>query len=143
MELNDIEGCSIRQYFRLLKDGFLYISESYKRKFNTNSYIKFLYNEEYCFGQIVYFCKISYCDCSGNKCLCHGNHFAIIKPITIKGSLSAGDIENKIKIDHLYEYSKTTQTYVVCINNLITPCFEVINSSESYVAEPVNKCERE
>lgn len=46
----DLEGISIRQYFRVLKAGLVYIFETYKRKFKTNLYIKFFKNEEYCFG---------------------------------------------------------------------------------------------
>jgi hypothetical protein len=139
----DLEGSSMRQYFRLLQAGLLYISEAYKRKFKTNSYMKFLKNDVNCFGQLLYFLKISHFYCKTDKCLCHGKHFAIINPILVTKALSEDQIQNKKEINHIFEYDTTTEIIAISITNLITPCFHITNSTTCFVAEPINRYEKE
>lgn len=144
LECTEEIGTSIRQYFRLLKDGMLYVSDSYRNDLTTNSsYVKIFYKEKYCFGKIIYYLKFSNCNCEGDICICKGNHFAVINPILIRNPFKAGDSQNEIQVHHIHEFQSTTHIILVSVMNLITPVILIQNSSTSYIATPVNKYECE
>lgn len=53
----DLDG-SLRQYHRLLKNGLLYVAESYRNILKTDSsHVEFLYKQKKCFGKVLYFIK--------------------------------------------------------------------------------------
>lgn len=56
----DVANFSIWQYYRLLKNGILYISDSYKSDIKTNSFTQFIFKGKICFGKILYFLKTNF-----------------------------------------------------------------------------------
>lgn len=123
---------------------YIYISETYKSNLKSDSSMaKFTYNLNHCFGKIIYFLKVSDCDCNGDKCLCYGVHLAVINPIAIKSVIRMDDTQYDIQVPHIYEYENTNHIILVHATDLETPCILISNYSKLYVAEPINKYEIE
>jgi len=76
---NLISHSSVVQIFsRLLKNKMLFVARSYARGKRVSSYVKYLSNNDFQFGNVECFVKVS-CSCPGD-CSCQVQYFAIIRP---------------------------------------------------------------
>lgn len=144
IDIENINATGMRQYYRLLKNGMLYVSETYRDHLaNDSSFAKFYYHQNICFGKIIYFFKISSCSCTRNECLCIGDHYALINPVSITNAFISTHSIDQIELKHVFEFQNTSYKIFVSVTNLITPCFYIKNSTKSYVCVPINKFEGE
>lgn len=142
MGLNDV-NVSLRRYLRLLKGRLIFVAELYQRSLQTNSaFVAYELNNIKYFGKILYFNKLSYCDCYEDKCFCAGVHKVVLNTIRILGNLAIGNPPNVI-LQHMFQCEVMNDIIVIPVENLITPCFTMSNNNFLYIAEPVNKYEFE
>ena len=93
---------------------------------------------------IKYFIKITDCECV-KICSCDGTYYALIKKIKIVENV----LQNRYKGGNksfLYKCKILENTEIIDIKNLQSVCFQIEftnNSSEMYLAEPVNSIEKE
>lgn len=138
-------GTTIRHYFRLLKNNLLYVSERYHRLLQTDSsFVSYSSSTEIRFAKILYFVKITSCDCVQDKCLCVGDHFAIMKPVTIKKYLSLLiNVNEEVHVPYVYNCNIDNTRIAVPIKDLCSVCFAIYNNKELFLARKVNCMESE
>lgn len=138
------ENVIIHKYFRLLQNGKLYISQSYQRNLETQSYIiQYIDNDQFQLGSIIYFIKISNCNCR-RLCRCNGDHYAIIKKIVTDNLLSIqGDNFIYDSDTFLHKCRIQVNIELLPIGSIVTPCVHMIINNEMYVGIPVNQQELE
>lgn len=144
MEYLPNSGFTLRCYYRLLKSNLLYLSEEYKVDLKCNSYfVKYEYKKSTCFGKILYFIKISHCNCKSDKCLCKGNHVAVVNQIMVNNPFVTGDTNHQLQIEHIYRGIISDNIAVIRVSELKTPCVVVYNNETLYLSTPVNAYELE
>ncbi|KAK0071936.1 hypothetical protein PV326_000650, partial [Microctonus aethiopoides] len=120
MGLNDI-GVSLRRYLRLLKGRLLFVAELYQKSLQTNSpFVVYELNNMKYLGKILYFIKMSNCDCYDDECLCAGVHQVIINTIKILGNLAIDNPPNVV-LQHMFQCEVMDDIIVILVENLITP----------------------
>ncbi|CAG5075409.1 Protein of unknown function [Cotesia congregata] len=133
---------NIKKYYRLLKDGKLYISDQYSRDLKTiSSDVQYIDNTGTpCFGRIYCFTKITECKCL-TACHCNGIHQAIIKKFEFNNAFQLS--YNNIKIPYLYEFWITEEYVAVPVQFLKSVCISMEVDNRSFIAVPVNTTELE
>ncbi|XP_026289147.1 uncharacterized protein LOC113214096 isoform X2 [Frankliniella occidentalis] len=124
-------------FFRLKKDGFLYVAEEYGRgmKDSTNVLCKFS-NGEKLFGSLKIFVKIPSCNCENNYC-CHSSScYALLQRYTIGYPFSidfpAATISSIVKCVPTEDYC------VVEVKDLNSVCFKMFVEPSMFLYVPVN-----
>jgi len=80
--LRIFQNAVVYKYFRLLKNGKLFVSKMYERDLKSHSYIvQYINDNQLQLGSISYFIKITSCNCIRKSCRCNGNHYAVIPKI--------------------------------------------------------------
>jgi len=130
------------QYSRLLKNNKLYISKSYPRTLQTESYLT-----KYCeadgnwsLGAIDSFIKfIPQCNCQGN-CRCIATHSAIIyKIVTENIFIVRGDKYMNNTSSFLHKCRLTDEVKAIQIESLDSVCVNINIENRMYVGIPVNE----
>lgn len=141
----EIEGPTW-QYLRLLKDGQLYVAETYLRESSTRScYVKYLDNDDIKFGVIHSFIKMDiHCRCRHDPCDCERNHLAIVKEIATEGEFMAeGDIYRQGTMKFLRKCYVSDVVCAINVSNLVSVCVGMNIRNQLYIGIPVNSKELE
>lgn len=138
----------ILQYFRLLKDKKLYVSDMYRRQLQTQSSVVLYYDERRQtnrLGLIHSFIKVINCNCvREGECNCAINHFAIIYEFEARSTFVAeGDGVRLSCANFLYKCIRTENLTAVTVRNIIKVCVYMNIDDQIYVALPINDKELE
>lgn len=134
---------NIQEYFRLLKDSKLYVSERYTRATQMSS-LYTLYRDQtgYHLGLIICFVKIHYYQCllpDNFLNHCAPVHRAIIQTLFSEKVFNViGDNDVRYGISYIYKCTRMENFISVSIDQLITVCFEIKINDQLYIAMPVN-----
>ncbi|XP_034255450.1 uncharacterized protein LOC117653711 isoform X2 [Thrips palmi] len=136
------EECNVQLFYRLLKDGLLYVSNLYTRGKRVSSYVKYKKDNSVLYGNIKTFVKIS-CVCTA-PCDCKCDYVAIIKPKPVH-VLQIGDIEiSHISTHKCTDLCNDTTTFdVILVTELQTVVFKIDGTEKMYLCEPLNEFERD
>ncbi|XP_067203636.1 uncharacterized protein [Linepithema humile] len=140
-----INNISIWQYFRLLKENYLYISEMYKDNLQTHSSVaQYLDNNQIKFASIYCFIKLLNCNCMRAVCECDSQHYVIIREfVSDEVFVAQGDHFIYTSESFLHKCHATNIVKAISVEALITTCIYVKLKEQAFVALPINKKELE
>lgn len=136
------------QYFRLLKNDFLYVSQMYKTDLQTKSSVV-LYihnNNQTYFAEIQCFIKTMHRCCNEQICQCQQRekHYAIIQKIAtddvfiVRSNNNVADTSSFLQKCH-----KINNFIAIPIVSLICVCIYIEIDNNTYVSMPINEKEVE
>lgn len=137
-----------RQYFRLLKNSSLYVSEMYKADLQTKSSIVLYVNNESqnYLAEIQCFIKTMHQNCNEQICQCEQSekHYAIAKKIAIDNVFIVRSNSNVADTSSfLQKCHKTNNFIAIPIESLICVCIYIQIDNNIYISIPINKQEVE
>lgn len=132
---------NVQVYYRLLNDGVLYVSKSYKIGKNDSSYVKYTttssprgrYGKVICFARLTCLCTV--------PCTCKSEHVAIIKPKLVE------IVEiNGLEMSHMLSHKCTDScndfiTFDVYVSRLTSVMFRIEELDNTVLVEPLNEYE--
>ena len=136
---------TVWNYYRLLKNNKLYISDMYGREKKTSSSTVLFFDEGFKqFGFIYTFVKLSRCNCLVQPCHCESEHYAIIKKIECNSVfIGVGNETVYSSADFLYKCHELDNFKAAPIQTLSTTCIYMKFNNQAYVAVPINNKELE
>ncbi|XP_066584839.1 uncharacterized protein [Prorops nasuta] len=141
-----IYNFKVYKYFRLLKDSILFVSKMYPRHLKTTSYaIQIKANGELQLGLILYFIKISNCNCAQQSCKCIGDHYALIQKVsTVDVFAVSGYRFNYNSINFLHECHAEINNYtLIPVQNIFKLCILLNIEDKMYIGITMNEYELE
>lgn len=140
-----INNISIWQYFRLLKENYLYISEMYKDNLQTHSSVaQYLDNNQIKIASIYCFIKLLNCNCMRAVYECDSQHYVIIREfVSDEVFVAQGDHFIYTSESFLHKCHATNIVKAISVEALITTCIYVKLKEQVFVALPINKKELE
>lgn len=109
----------IQIFHRLLKDGLLYVAESYSRDLTTrSSFVSHHLNNEKNFGSIFSFAKMKICHCENNKC--ESRYYAILKEIIKIVSFNVfHNQERHIPLLYMHQFEVNVKVFAIPVRSYI------------------------
>lgn len=131
----------IQIFHRLLKDGLLYVANSYAKDLQTrSSFIVYHLNGEKKFGSIHAFAKVTTCYCEDNNCECERTYYIILTEMIKVDSFNVFHDQQKCHIPLLYmhQFEMSTTVYAIPVSSIISVCFYMPVNDQIFLAELVN-----
>jgi len=126
----------VQVFHRLLKNGLLYIANSYGRGQRVSSYAQY----GACFGNIECFVRVSVCECLV-VCACPQKYFAVINPLE-----TAVAFQNEVvSVGHIFTCKLSEGCNIVEIFDLSAIMYKCAFSAADtfYLSKPLNQFELE
>lgn len=150
MERSQIVVDRVQTYSRLLKDGKLYVAESYLKDMKTiSSYVQYTENNEEFIGSVYCFVKtFDNCLCM-ETCHCEpAIHYAIMRILHREHAFHVNLNNCHISTQYLYRCYSTDDILAIPITELMSVCVYIPieqknNVIERYVGIPINSRELE
>ena len=141
-------------YSRLLKNGTLYVTETYQQNLTTySSAVQYVHNLEPKLGILYTFIRLKNCDCALRGCQCAANHYAILGEINNQIFFNEQG-NNDVAYDSrtfLHKCNLVNNFKVTClirciiaisVGTLTAVCIYINIADQIYVRLPVNQKER-
>lgn len=137
----------ISTFSRLLKNGKLYVSNTYKNNLQTcSSTVQYIINNnEYKLGIIHCFVKIHNCNCEIQNCQCENLYLAILQSELICRNVfqAQGDYFEHNSLPFLQQCEVVESAIAVPIQNLTSLCIYMNVDNSVYIGLPINEKELE
>ncbi|KAK0174237.1 hypothetical protein PV327_011131 [Microctonus hyperodae] len=90
------------------------------------------------YAKILYYVKISLCECIPDKCLCEGKHFVMIRPKAVIQNFLFHVVSDEIHNPHIFHCTFLKDVATIPLESLITVCFAISHDEKLYLARRIN-----
>ena len=133
-------------FSRLLKNGTLYVANTYKDNLQTcSSVAEYVHNHEFKLGAIHCFVKVHNCDCEIQNCECEKLYFAILQNEMICRNVfeTQGNFFYHNSLSFLQQCEIVENVIAIPITTLISVCIYMNVDNSVYIGLPINRKELE
>lgn len=131
---------------QIIKNGTLYVSETYEQNLQTfSSAVQYLHNLQPKLGILQTFIKLKNCNCVLRECQCAVSNYAIAQEITSQSFFNVRGDYNVANDSpaFLHKCNLINNIIAISVEALTAVCIYININEQIYIALPINQKERE